>query len=449
MFPPKDLLKVFGKMSSQPEKGQKLVERMCRLQLVGVAETKAVLDLCKWPVDDFKSLLEVLGLFENYETEDVKEMKRSIHMNQGKLSRGEVLNMTNKTLISLSKVDSKFFAKESENIIARKISVKSLVSNYEKAKDLTKLITLVEEISKNTIDVLQTSFPNKFTEKALEIFVGAEVSLIKSNTLGELLKKYIKEVLDGEPSENGAEIKMFQVEDPRKEMSDEEERRCDARVYHMKKSEEDSTEQILDQVSKSKIPTILIFGSEEEQLDAVMTLKVKASDNFQVSQIFFDKENPEDTENVFTENLVFGIVCGSLGFLSKKINMYNGNISNLRSLCETLTNNGSTLVSVTDSEQSIVEIHSKDLDRSVIYISTKPQLLKLREDMRKEGGFISKPKSSDNEQLNEAFVEDQSNSEEMEPKDKRTEETRPGSESDSNFEFTEEARNSGHRSVEI
>ena len=92
-------------MSSQPEKGKKLVERMCRLQLVGVGETKAVLDLCKWPVDDFKSLLQVLELFENYETEDVKEMKRSIHINQGKLSRGEVLNMTNKTLISLSKVD--------------------------------------------------------------------------------------------------------------------------------------------------------------------------------------------------------------------------------------------------------------------------------------------------------------------------------------------------------
>ena len=49
-----------------------------------------------------------------------------------------------------------------------------------------------------------------------------------------------------------------------------------------------------------------------------MTLKVKASNNFQVSQIFFDKENSEDTDDLFTENLVFGIVCGSLSFLSNK-----------------------------------------------------------------------------------------------------------------------------------
>ena len=306
-------------MSSQPEKGQKLVERMCRLQLVGVGETKAVMDLCKWPIDDFKSLLQVLELFENYETEDVKEMKRSINMNQGKLSRGEVLNMTNKTLISLSKVDSKFFSKESEKVIAREISVKSLVSNYEKGKDFTRLITLVQELAKTTLDVLQTSFPNRFTEEALDRFLGAEVSLIKSNTLGELLKKYIEEVLGGEGSENAADIKLLELEVPRTEMEREEERSCDAKVYHMRKSEEEeSIDGILDKVSQSVTPTIILFGSQEEQLDAVMTLKVKASNNFQVSQIFFDKENSEDTDDLFTENLVFGIVCGSLSFLSNK-----------------------------------------------------------------------------------------------------------------------------------
>ena len=167
---------MFGEMSAQPEKGRKLVERMCRLQLIGVAETKAILDMCKWPEDDFKSLLEVLVLFENYETEDVKEMKRSVNLNQGKLSRGEILTMNNKTLIALSKVDSKFFSKESEKVIGKEISVQSLISNYEMVKDLTKLTALVEELSKRSMNELQTSFPNQFNSKALGRFVGAEVS---------------------------------------------------------------------------------------------------------------------------------------------------------------------------------------------------------------------------------------------------------------------------------
>ena len=433
---------MFGEMSAQPEKGRKLVERMCRLQLIGVAETKAILDMCKWPGDDFKSLLEVLVLFENYETEDVKEMKRSVNLNQGKLSRGEILNMNNKTLIALSKVDSIFFAKESEKVIAKEVSVQSLISNYEMVKDLTKLTALVEELSKRSMNELQTSFPNQFNSKTLGRFVGAEVSRIKSNTIGELLKKYIEAVLNGNGSKVDSEIVMLEHATPRLIMESEEVRSCDVRVFYLNKSEnEESVNPILDQATKSKIPTILLFDTEEEQLDAYMTLKVKVTDNFQVSQIFFDKDCPQETSKVFTENLVFGVVCGNLSNTSCKMKLYNGNITNLRTLCENLSTEGSTFESVTEDNQPIVKIHSKNLERSVVYISTKIQLEKLRDDMTKEEGFISKHRDSN--------IEVDFNPEENKKTEKMTEEDESGIDLASTYNFVDQSRDSGHRSEGI
>ena len=67
-----DLLRIFESLVSQPKQARKLIERIARLQRLGPAETKAVLDLCSWQEDHFRELINVLEKFECYETADVK-----------------------------------------------------------------------------------------------------------------------------------------------------------------------------------------------------------------------------------------------------------------------------------------------------------------------------------------------------------------------------------------
>ena len=105
----------------------------------------------------------------------MKEIKKAtIHHNQGKLSRGESLSMPNKMLISLSKVDPKFFVKEVVKVTSKEISLKSLISSYEKVTQQSRMIALIEELANCDIETLRASYPNCFTVEALDKFIGAE-----------------------------------------------------------------------------------------------------------------------------------------------------------------------------------------------------------------------------------------------------------------------------------
>ena len=79
---PQDLLKI-------DSQGMVLVERIAKPLVLGVAETKTILDLCKCPNEKFKELLTVLSEYETYKTIDVQERKRStVQLNEGRMERG-------------------------------------------------------------------------------------------------------------------------------------------------------------------------------------------------------------------------------------------------------------------------------------------------------------------------------------------------------------------------
>ena len=168
-----DLLKIFSSLLRKPKQGLKLVERIARLQRLGVAESKAVLDICSWKEPDFMVLMEVITKFEHYETKDICEKTKStVHANDAKMQRGEILTMTNKLLVKLSRMNSEYFVRISDSIKEGKISLKAATEEYEKDKERIKIIGFVEAQAKSHMKDLIDKHPGCFTTEILDGFLG-------------------------------------------------------------------------------------------------------------------------------------------------------------------------------------------------------------------------------------------------------------------------------------
>lgn len=145
MFTVQDLLKMFGDFLINRKQGKELMERMTRLLRMGEEETKAVLTLCDWSAESFKKLLEVLIKYETYQTKDVGEGKMgSVHLSEGKMSRGERLRMTNRLLKRLSKVTPEYFVDAAEDIKQGKVSLEATANMFEQDKARVKVVRLME-----------------------------------------------------------------------------------------------------------------------------------------------------------------------------------------------------------------------------------------------------------------------------------------------------------------
>ena len=145
---------------------------MAKLSRVGPDESTSVKKLCQWSPRAFTSLMEVIKLFEVYERLDVKASG-----NAGRIARGEKLTMTNSIYNKLAKCDQKFFETESEKIINKKISVKTLVENNQTHLDVQKVYAVLSQISgflskQQVLLAYLGKFETIFTMKN---FIGAEI----------------------------------------------------------------------------------------------------------------------------------------------------------------------------------------------------------------------------------------------------------------------------------
>ena len=367
------------------------------LHLFDTSVTKAVLDLCKWPTPTFMSLLDVLEKYENYETEDVKEVKKAtVHMNQGKLSRGQTMTMTNKMIVKLSRMDAELFLTECAGILTNKKSLREVIENSEKTKRRIEVVRALEFIAKKDYAEIASSFPDMFSEKNLEEYIGAEVSNEKLNAKGELLKRYYEAVY--EDRQNGVLVKVFgevgdlTVDDLMKD--------TDLLVIRPNETEKGNEvfENILELIYKTEVCSVILFEEEVQQQNALMYLKSRPEkEDFEVNQIFFEKEKFVIKRNI-GENLEFGVVCGKLDIRNGPLLSFNGSLHNLTRVCHQLTKPNDRICHVTEGNTKVTAIHEiNDLTRSVTYYCSTQNCLSLKESLMAAGflgNTVERPKST-------------------------------------------------------
>ena len=363
-----DLLRIFESLISKPKQAMKLIERIARLQRLGPAETKAVLDLCSWEEDHFRELMTVLEKFECYETADVKEKAKStIHVSQVKMSKGEVLTMTNQLLVRLSKVPGDYFINVSGQIKASSISLKSAVLNFEKDQARWKVVKQMEAATGNNMDKLRELYPGHFKMATIDAFLGATVS----NHRGAQLRDYMASVVAGGSSiENDVKLEQSKPLEDLVAASDILVVRCKV------KNSDFRQEDWLDKVCRKDLKTVLLFGSEEEQLNALSYLRTK--DDFKTKQLFFDKEVAQGEE----ENLQLCLLTGQVEVGPK---LYCGKLDNLSKVVSELSKPGSKVSSIADPGLELLLVHSEESTGCITYNGSHDQLAKVKIKMEKEG----------------------------------------------------------------
>ena len=397
---------MYSSLLSKPKQGLKLIERIARLQRLGVSETKAIIDICKWKEDDFLVFMQVQKMFERYETKDIFEKTRSTtHSSEAKMSRGEVQTMTNTLLLKLSRMHPFYFVKISESIKEGKISVKGAAEEFEKDQQRLVVVSQIEVLAKKEIGILVQEYPNSFTAPVVDSFRGAA----PDNDKGAQLKTYVQQVLEGKQPE----YKVIRLEHV-KQMEEVVEN-CDTLVVNLDepKNGEDQNEKLLEASVKKEITSILLFPSETEQLDALLLLRMKTE--VLTKQLLFEKKN--DQKEVFDENLKFGLICGKLEAVQGTLKIFNGKIENLRSVVGQVTPSGGKVSSVTSgTNQDLLIVHSEDFKGLVSYYGTETQLKSVQKIAEKEGFLVtlSKPEETNNNSQNretKKIVEDSEDTE--------------------------------------
>ena len=388
---PQDLLKIFGKLEDKKQALQ-LVKRLLKLQLVGPTEAAAVVKLCDWPSDCLQELLACLELFERYETKDIAELRRckaTVSSNQGMLMRGETLTLTNRMLVDLSKTNPGHFKEEGPRIASKEKSIRAVIYEDQEIKKEDKVVAIVEELTGKPLIDLQNENPVKYDCSRLKEFKGAELSSKGANYKGEMLRQYIEEensgsseietnVLDGKSYPEIIETKS-------------------STVLHLSTEQDTEARNILvGRLLESKGSCVILPSTEAEQIEVLCQFKMNNDEDFKVGQVFFEKKvlNKSDNkkDNAFEENLVFGVVKGKW---NGSIKSYQGKLENLQNLVNIITEPGATIISITEPNLDIVELHSKDLSRSIKYFASPNQLKSIEEKMNKEKLDKQKDQTSD------------------------------------------------------
>ena len=335
-----------------------------------------MLDLCSWQDEQFQELLEVVEKYECYETGDTREkVKSTIHVSQVKMSKGELMTMPNKLLAKLSKVNPEYFMKVSDSIKSGSTSLRAVVEMYEKDKERHKVLLQIEAISGKSFQTLKSSFRDHFSQASIDTFIGAT----EKNDKGNQLKIYVKEVLAG----GKALEKAIVIEDVKHieeivKVSD---------ILVVKCGEiGDRKVEWLDQVCNPDLTTILLFHSEQDQLDALCYLRT--NDYIRTQQLFFDKE-PKELHPDDDSNIQLCVVTGKSENVQGKVKMYSGNLQNIKSVVGQLSSPGCRVSSVSDQSLDLIPVHSENNVGRVTYYGSQEQLTKVSMKILKEGYTIT------------------------------------------------------------
>ena len=124
---PQDLVQVYKSLKDKDVSvdGIKVIERIAKHFRVGINETTSLLKICKWSPAALNCFIDVLEVFELYETMDVKPSGRYTIL----LQRGEKLSMSNSLFNSLAKCEETSVKEHFQSVISKQISLQDLVVN--------------------------------------------------------------------------------------------------------------------------------------------------------------------------------------------------------------------------------------------------------------------------------------------------------------------------------
>ena len=396
---PQDLIQVFKSLSDKDGSvnGLKVIERMAKHFRVGINETTSLLQICKWSSSTLKCLIDMLEVFEVYETLDVKQGGRYTIL----LQRGEKLSMANALLNSLAKCEETFVKEHFQAVISKEISLQDLVNNYMHEVEIRKAAAVLSQISGyKSIDQLNLKYGNKFDNKALADYIGAEIIMDKMNTQAKLLKKYYNNIVHAgqKKSDEGSFVKFKECDTLDVILEVDVGNTFETIVVDLKEPNQDLCMSIIISIlrsDKEHHAGVFVFPCEASQFEVLSFLRSQTI-------TLTDSRSGSDVE--VAENVIFGIVFGRFDFIDPPCKILYSDKKQLVEVIGHIAPPASTVAMVTDQGIDIMQVHTQRLLHRVTYFGFKKDLGKFKKLLSKDRAMFDS--QNDTEDVSDAVTND-------------------------------------------
>lgn len=384
---PQDILHVFETLSANDSSvnSLKVVERVAKLNRVGPNEATALRKICKWNPSAFRCLMEVLEVYEAYETLDVKTSG-----NAGRISRGEKLCLPNTVFNELAKVEEAYFEENFQKVISKKISLKSLINDSLQSKEVHKTYSALSQISGyRNVEALKQQYPGKFDVNIVEKFIGAELNGDKRNLKAVLLENYYNDVTKRGLGSEDIPVKFEKVVSLEDSIDPAVADNFNAVVVHMKEAQKELCLSLIKKVLHSDKRThvgIFVFPNELLYFEVLSFLRAQNTSllqNFQIIPVsFFSGFAP--IVNSIQENIKHGIIFGKFSILKPPLKVYYSNMKMLTEVLENIVPPKSRVASITEPGLSVVQVHTEQLFFNTVYYGSEEEIAKFKRVLDKD-----------------------------------------------------------------
>ena len=366
------------------EQVEEILVRYCKLLSVNPDQVTAVKKFVHWENTAFDMLLTVFKQYESLQTSDIFS-STNLEMY---VTRGMTQPVPTATFKQLGQADPELFLQQADRVLKKKLSLKDLVTSLQKVRKRDQVAkVIVKEVGCLSIEALSDNYPEKFTGEILDKYHGAVTEGKCKNKTGEDLKIYIESVLksDGEkvPTREDRFVEINTAGDIiGLDMSE-----ADTVVFNLKGGVEISEfAAYLKRMKEAKpsVSFVLLFNTEEHQQAVKSYLSTKEFQVLGAQQIFFDAQDITISASGVYNNLKFALVCWS--YISKPpLKVYNGNLSNLKSVVEQVSPEVGLVAVVNEGSLSLVNL---DLNSSVVYYGEKHAIEKFKREKSQAKGVF-------------------------------------------------------------
>ena len=401
---PQDLLQVFQTLSARDSSvnSLKVVERMAKLGRLGPNEETSLRKVCNWNSPAFGALMDVVTMYELYETIDVKTKG-----NRDALSKGDKNSIPNVVFNDLAKLDQAYFEEHFHQVISKKLSLRSLVKNGLDAKEVAKVYIALSQLSGySNIESLIKEYPDKFDANSLKVFIGAEVSGDTRNKVGILLDDYYNKVTKDNLDHSESQVRFEEIDHLDDSLVLGAVDKADAFFIHMKESRQDLCAAIVNLVLHSdKVSHVglLVFPKELLCFEVLSYIRSQNSSLLQIIPVFFFSEVTSSSSSI-QENIKHGIIFGKFSILKPPLRVYYSSIKFIREILENVVPPHSKVAVITEPGLPFIQIHTEHLLFKAVYYGSNQEIEKFKRILGKDKQMFTKEDANHNSVPEERLV---------------------------------------------
>ena len=360
------------KYSKDPEQSREAVTKICYSRHVPQEDISAILKIADWNLSALEKLALVLEKFQQYQTLDKQKGDKT------RYRRRQNKAMTKNMFRALGRVKDDFFEENYDLIMSNTVSLQHVVNESEKNLLLAKTEqNTVLAAGVESVQELNSKFPNMFDNKKVEDFMGAIPYGKKSNKQGDRLKDYVKSVQTGTKFDDPVKLSVCENV---VEVTSEVVNKFNLLVFMVSNLPDGYIRSLIDHVGSSYSQhearsVFLVLDTQSDLIEVLTCLETwRDKEGFSVQICFFEKEKNKSNDDRIKENVTYGVIFGKLNVFRGELKTSNKPIeSELKRIVDQISPPHANIAFISLGKMHVIQLHSAtpDKNQQVTYFISK------------------------------------------------------------------------------